>query len=43
VEFVPIQAIYKTEQSKIHPWRDSLRWWRWWRRANRRWNVRCKI
>lgn len=36
VAFVPIQAIYKTEQSKIHPWRDGLRWWRWWRRAHRR-------
>jgi len=33
VEFVPVRAIYKSEQSKIHPWRDSLRWWRWWRRT----------
>lgn len=29
VEFVPIQVIYKTEQSKIHPWRDTVRWFRW--------------
>ena len=36
VEFVPVRAIYKTEQSKIHPVRDSLRWWRWWRRARGR-------
>lgn len=33
VEFVPIRVIYKNEQSKIHPVHDSLRWWRWWRRA----------
>jgi glycosyltransferase involved in cell wall biosynthesis len=33
VEFVPIRAIYKTEQSKIHPWRDTVRWWSWWRRV----------
>jgi len=29
VEFVPIQVIYKTEQSKIHPLRDTWRWFRW--------------
>ncbi len=33
VEFVPVQTIYKSEQSKIHPVRDSLRWLRWWRAA----------
>ena len=33
VEFVPIQVIYKEEQSKIHPWRDTIRWFRWWRKA----------
>jgi hypothetical protein len=33
VEFVPIRAIYKTEQSKIHPVRDSVRWFRWLRKA----------
>jgi glycosyltransferase involved in cell wall biosynthesis len=32
VEFVPIQAIYKQEQSKIHLWCDLIRWLRWWRR-----------
>ncbi len=30
VEFVPIEVIYKNEQSKIHPVRDSIRWFRWW-------------
>jgi glycosyltransferase involved in cell wall biosynthesis len=35
IEFVPIQVIYKQEQSKIHPWRDTLRWWRWRRQAGR--------
>jgi glycosyltransferase involved in cell wall biosynthesis len=34
VEFVPIQVIYKDEQSKIHPWRDTWRWFRWMRRWN---------
>ncbi len=29
VEFVPVQVIYRGEQSKIHPWRDTLRWFRW--------------
>jgi glycosyltransferase involved in cell wall biosynthesis len=32
VEFVPVQVIYRLEQSKIHPWRDTLRWFRWRRR-----------
>jgi glycosyltransferase involved in cell wall biosynthesis len=32
VEFVPIQVIYKTEQSKIHPLRDTWRWFRWLRK-----------
>ena len=31
VEFVPIRVIYKTEQSKIHPIKDTLRWFRWWK------------
>jgi glycosyltransferase involved in cell wall biosynthesis len=30
VEFVPIQVLYKGEQSKIHPLADTVRWWRWW-------------
>ena len=33
VEFVPVRAIYKNEQSKIHPVRDAVRWLRWWRRS----------
>ena len=35
VEFVPIQVIYKTEQSKIHPLRDTWRWFRWLRTRRR--------
>lgn len=35
IEFVPIQVIYKTELSKIHPLRDTIRWFRWWWRARR--------
>ena len=41
VEFVPVQVIYKTEQSKIHPLRDTWRWLRWWRQAKRA-NVRSQ-
>ena len=33
VEFVPVRTIYRGEQSKINPIRDSVRWLRWWRRA----------
>jgi glycosyltransferase involved in cell wall biosynthesis len=33
VEFVPIAVIYKNEQSKIHPVRDMVRWFRWWWRV----------
>ena len=29
VEFVPVEVIYKSERSKIHPLRDTLRWFRW--------------
>jgi glycosyltransferase involved in cell wall biosynthesis len=29
VEFIPVATIYKNEQSKIQPIRDSLRWFRW--------------
>jgi glycosyltransferase involved in cell wall biosynthesis len=31
VEFVPIQTVYGRERSKIHPLRDTIRWFRWWR------------
>jgi glycosyltransferase involved in cell wall biosynthesis len=34
IQFVPIEVIYKSEQSKIHPVRDTVRWARWW------WKVR---
>src|SRR5947209_7283385 len=33
VEFVPVRAIYKNEQSKIHPVWDTTRWVRWWRKS----------
>ncbi len=29
VEFVPVQVIYRAERSKIRPWRDTWRWFRW--------------
>ena len=37
IEFVPVQVIYRAERSKIHPLRDTLRWFRWrrgWRRVS---------
>lgn len=33
VEFIPIRVIYENERSKIRPFRDTLRWFRWWQRA----------
>ncbi len=39
IAFVPIRVIYRTERSKIHPWRDTLRWFRWlrnWQAASAR-------
>jgi len=30
VEFVPIQVIYNSGNSKIHPLMDTWRWFRWW-------------
>jgi glycosyltransferase involved in cell wall biosynthesis len=36
VEFVPIRVIYKAEQSKIHPVRDTLRWLHWLRARGQR-------
>ena len=38
VEFIPIQVIYKDEQSKIHALRDTVRWFGWlrsWKRQNK--------
>jgi glycosyltransferase involved in cell wall biosynthesis len=35
LEFVPVRVIYKDEQSKIHPLRDTVRWFRWLRKAQR--------
>jgi len=36
IEFVPIRALYKDEQSKIHPLRDTVRWFQWWGRVRKR-------
>jgi glycosyltransferase involved in cell wall biosynthesis len=32
IEFVPVQTRYAEERSKISPLRDTLRWFRWWRK-----------
>jgi glycosyltransferase involved in cell wall biosynthesis len=34
IEFVPIRVIYKQEQSKIQPVRDTIRWFKWVRRQS---------
>lgn len=39
VEFVPVEVIYEKERSKIHPVRDTVRWFRWRREAARRFAV----
>lgn len=36
VKFIPVQTIYQGERSKIHPVRDTVRWFRWWSRARRK-------
>jgi hypothetical protein len=36
IEFVPIEVIYRQERTKIHPWRDTLRWLSWRREARLR-------
>jgi len=33
VEFVPVRTIYSRERSKINPLQDTIRWFRWWRKA----------
>lgn len=33
---VPVRTLYGTEASKVSPWRDGWRWWRWYRSARRR-------
>lgn len=33
IQFVPVQTIYKTNASKIHPLADTWRWLRWWWRG----------
>jgi glycosyltransferase involved in cell wall biosynthesis len=35
IGFVPIQVIYEDERSKIHPLRDTVRWFRWWQRTGK--------
>ena len=32
---VPVRCIYGGQPSRISPWRDGLRWWRWYRSARR--------
>lgn len=36
ISSAPVQTIYAEEQSKIHPVRDTLRWFRWMHRARRK-------
>jgi glycosyltransferase involved in cell wall biosynthesis len=43
IEFAPIEVIYKSEQSKIHPVRDTVRWVKWWRRVGRYDSLRFSV
>jgi glycosyltransferase involved in cell wall biosynthesis len=36
VEFVPIRVIASGRQSRIHPFTDTVRWWKWWRAMKRK-------
>ncbi len=38
VEFVPIQVIAATRKSRICPFADTVRWWKWWRKAKQNLN-----
>ena len=42
IEFVPVQVIYRGERSKIHPLRDTVRWFRWFLRCRRQLKERRK-
>jgi glycosyltransferase involved in cell wall biosynthesis len=35
IDFIPVQLIYRKERSKIHPVRDTVRWFRWWGKVKR--------
>jgi glycosyltransferase involved in cell wall biosynthesis len=35
VVFVPIKTVYQSEKSKINIFSDTVRWFRWWRKARR--------
>ena len=30
VEFVPVRVLAAARQSRIHPFTDTVRWWKWW-------------
>ncbi len=42
IEFVPVAVIYGPERSKIDPWRDTVRWFRWWRGAADRFQTQSR-
>jgi glycosyltransferase involved in cell wall biosynthesis len=35
VEFVPIRVIAAARKSRIRPFTDTVRWWKWWRKMKR--------
>ncbi len=35
IDFVPVQTRYGAESSKIRPFRDTIRWFRWWNAVRR--------
>ena len=38
VEFVPIRVIAATRKSRIRPFADTVRWWKWWRKTKQNLN-----
>lgn len=40
IRFVPVATVYKSERSKIHPVRDTLRWFNWWRSVRQHSNAK---
>ena len=38
VEFVPIRVVAAVRKSRIRPFADTVRWWKWWREMNKNLN-----
>jgi glycosyltransferase involved in cell wall biosynthesis len=43
LEFVPIEVIYKNERSKIHPLRDTVRWFKWYLKIRKSFGAQTRL